>query len=77
MTDRREKLALLRERNPFASSSAGDPWQTQYPDVPSINAQAFDGIAKLLQLKVEDPHCNMSALVLGEVGSGGAAGRHG
>lgn len=64
------QLDLLKQRNPFASSSVGDPWDSHYPHVPSINEQAFDGLCHLMAQKAQDPALNCAALILGEVGSG-------
>ena len=67
---REEALRLLEERNPFASASAGDPWETAYPDVSSINDFAFRGLSRLVAQKARDPALNCAALVLGEAGTG-------
>ena len=64
------QLDILKQRNPFASSSVGDPWDSHYPHVPSINEQAFDGLCHLMAQKVHDPALNCAVLILGEVGSG-------
>jgi Cdc6-like AAA superfamily ATPase len=65
-----EKLEILRWRNPFTSSSVGDPREGIYPDVPSINEHAFKGLCQLIKQKSQNPGLNCGALVLGEVGSG-------
>lgn len=65
-----EKLDILKERNPFTSSSAGDPWEGKYPDVESVNRNAFEGICQLIKQKSADPADNFAGLVLGDVGSG-------
>jgi hypothetical protein len=70
MTGAEATLELLKHRNPFASSSVGDPWDSHYPHVSSINEQAFDGLCHLMAQKVRTPSLNCAALVLGEVGSG-------
>lgn len=70
MSPRSEQLGRLKEFNPFASSSAGNPWEAKYPDVPSINERAFDGVCRLLEHKARDPLENVGGMVLGEVGSG-------
>jgi hypothetical protein len=70
MSTPQEKLERLKEYNPFVSSSAGDPWEGRYADVPSINRAAFNGIFRLLAHKAKAPLENFGALVLGEVGSG-------
>jgi hypothetical protein len=64
------RLDILRRQNPFTSSSVGDPWDHQYPHVPSINARAFDGLCRLIAQKTHDPALNCAGLILGEVGSG-------
>jgi len=65
-----EKLKILRRDNPFTSSSAGNPWETRYPDVVSLNRSTFDGISQLIRQKTREPSHNCAGLVLGEVGSG-------
>jgi hypothetical protein len=70
MMDAEAKLDLLKQRNPFASSSVGDPWDSHYPHVPSINGQAFDGLCHLMAQKAQAPALNCAGLILGEVGSG-------
>ncbi len=68
--DTEAQLDRLKQHNPFASSSVGDPWDHPYPHVSSINEQAFDGLCHLMAQKAHDPALNCAALVLGEVGSG-------
>lgn len=63
-------LDRLRQQNPFASSSVGDPWESHYPHVPSINEPAFQGLCRLIAHKTRDPAFNCAGLILGEVGSG-------
>jgi hypothetical protein len=63
-------LDRLRHQNPFVSSSVGDPWESHYPHVPSINEQAFQGLCHLMAHKTRDPALNCAGLILGEVGSG-------
>ena len=70
MIDTAAQLDRLKQRNPFASSSVGDPWDSRYPHEPSINGQAFDGLCRLVAQKAEAPALNCAALILGEVGSG-------
>ena len=60
----------LRKNNPFVSSSAGDPWDTKYPHVESVNKAALEGICQLIRQKGATPGENIAALVLGEVGQG-------
>ncbi|MFO7973231.1 MAG: hypothetical protein R6V12_01195 [Candidatus Hydrogenedentota bacterium] len=67
MTTPRE---LLREHNPFYSSSAGNPWEDRYPDVESINRQAFEGVLRLVRHKAEHPRDGCGGLVLGGAGAG-------
>jgi hypothetical protein len=70
MTTPEMRLDVLRQRNPFTSSSVGDPWEQQYPHVPAINAPAFDGLCQLITQKTHEPALNCAGLILGEVGSG-------
>lgn len=65
-----ERLILLQERNPFASAWAGDPWEGGYPDVPTINEKAFNGICRLLASKANDLSEGMGGIVVGETGEG-------
>ncbi|MBW2306347.1 MAG: hypothetical protein JRG73_05360 [Deltaproteobacteria bacterium] len=65
-----EKLDILKEKNPFASNSAGDPWAGKYLDVTSINKHAFEGLCRLIGQKTRDPADRFAGLVLGEAGSG-------
>ena len=65
-----EKLSVLEDNNPFTSSSAGDPWETAYPDVTSINMHVFNGIKRLILQKKKNRSLECAGLVLGEVGSG-------
>lgn len=64
------RLDLLKRQNPFASSSVGDPWDSQYPHVPAINERAFQGLCHLMSHKTHTLGLNCAALILGEVGSG-------
>ncbi|KPA18684.1 hypothetical protein MHK_001106 [Candidatus Magnetomorum sp. HK-1] len=66
----RQALKVLKENNPFISSSVGDPWVSRYPNVPDINSHAFEGILSLMGQKSTHPALNCACLVLGEVGSG-------
>ena len=65
-----EKLRILKQNNPFITSSAGDPWKSQISDVPSINHDVFQGITDILDQLSDNPSISTSGLVLGEVGSG-------
>jgi len=65
-----QSVQILWENNPFTSSSVGDPWVSRYPNVPDINAHAFQGILSLMNQKSENPALNCACLILGEVGSG-------
>jgi len=65
-----QPLRILMDNNPFISSSVGDPWVSQYPNVPEINNHAFAGILSLMGQKSEHPALNCACLILGEVGSG-------
>ena len=64
------RLDLLKQQNPFASSSVGDPWDSHYPHVSSINEEAFAGLCHLMAQKTHNPALNCAGLLLGEVGSG-------
>ncbi|MBF0452780.1 MAG: hypothetical protein HQK75_18900 [Candidatus Magnetomorum sp.] len=66
----KQPLHILKENNPFISSSVGDPWVSQYPNVPDINSHAFEGILSLMGQKSVHPALNCACLILGEVGSG-------
>lgn len=61
---------ILLESNPFFSSSTSNPWDDQYPDVPSINGDAFDGVVRLIAHKSANPSDGCAGLVLGEAGAG-------
>lgn len=63
-------LNALEENNPFSSSSAGDPWESAFPHVESINKHPFDGLCRLIRQKRANPALNTAALILGEAGSG-------
>lgn len=68
---KKERLKnILVEKNPFASSSAGDPWDSIYPNVESVNQKAFEGICQLIRQKAANPSESFAGLVLGEVGTG-------
>ncbi len=65
------KIELLKKSNPFSSASSGDPWDSKYPHVESINRKTLKGIYNLIRQKNENPEIsNFAAMVLGEVGSG-------
>jgi len=66
----KQPLKILIERNPFISSSVGDPWVSRYPNVPDINYHAFSGMLSLMGQKSDHPALNCACLILGEVGSG-------
>ncbi len=61
---------ILKDNNPFASSSAGSPWEGRYPDVPGLGDDVFQGITQLIRLKAQNPGAPCSGLVLGDAGSG-------
>lgn len=68
---------ILRNNNPFSSSSAGNPWDGGYPDgtfinpdVTSINEDVYNGILGLVQSLQENPCEPKAVLVLGETGFG-------
>jgi len=64
------RLKILREENPFISSSVGDPRDNRYQDVVSINQHAFEGLASLIRQKKKNPFLPCAGLVFGEIGSG-------
>lgn len=70
MSSSKESLELLKNKNPFTSSSAGDPWQRKYPYVESINGLVMETILNLISRVNQDPNYNCAALILGEAGSG-------
>ena len=45
----------LLENNPFYTNAAANPWENRYPDVESINQEAFIGITRLSQEKSGNP----------------------
>ena len=63
-------LEILKQRQPFASSSVSDPKDHAFPDVPSINAKPYQSIVDLIRMKSQDPSIPYAALVLGEAGFG-------
>lgn len=63
-------IEILKEKQPFASSSAGSPWEGRYPDVPGLGDAVFEGVGQLIQMKAKNPGTPCSGLVLGEAGSG-------
>lgn len=70
MNDNEKKLNILKEENPFTSSSVGDPWEDKYLDVRSINERAFNEVSQLIDQKIKNPALPCAGLVFGEVGSG-------
>jgi len=70
MDSPKQPLNILKENNPFISSSVGDPWVSRYPNVPDINSHASEGILSLMNQKSQHPALNFACLILGEVGSG-------
>ncbi|MBF0451791.1 MAG: hypothetical protein HQK75_13895 [Candidatus Magnetomorum sp.] len=69
MTDK-ERLELLQQKNPFASSSVSDPKEHPFPDVPSINKNVYDALIQLIRFKNQHPSMGLGALILGEAGEG-------
>ncbi|QTA82198.1 Uncharacterized protein dnl_45700 [Desulfonema limicola] len=70
MNDYDKRLDLLKSENPFISSSVGNPWEDKYPDIDSVNAAAFNGLAQLISQKTNNPLLPCAGLVFGETGSG-------
>jgi len=60
----------LKQKNPFISSSIGDPWDDSFTDVPSINQDVYQSILDLIHEKNKKPSLPCAALICGEVGSG-------
>jgi hypothetical protein len=63
----REQLFQI---NPFFSGSAGNPWDNNEPDVPSLNEDAYAHICALIQAQHQNPRTAFAGLVLGEAGMG-------
>jgi len=63
-------LESLRKNNPFASHMAADPWINNFPDIASINRQAFEEIRILIERKATAPQVPLAGLILGEAGAG-------
>ena len=61
---------ILKQKNPFISSSVGDPWDTNFTDVPVINHDVFQSILHLVKEKNLNPGLPCAVLICGEVGSG-------
>ncbi len=64
-----KRLDVLKKRNPFISSSTGDPWDN-YPHVDSINKKAYQGLCSIIEQKKTLNSGGYAGLLLGEVGSG-------
>ncbi|MCP3926629.1 MAG: hypothetical protein GY714_29055 [Desulfobacterales bacterium] len=64
-----KRLDILKKRNPFISSSTGDPWDN-YPHVDSINKRPYQGLCSLIEQKKTCNSGGYAGLLLGEVGSG-------
>lgn len=63
-------VQTLKDHNPFFSSSSSKPWDNQFPDVPSINREAFEGIMRLIREKSQHPRDPLAGVVFGETGMG-------
>ena len=63
-------LESLREKNPFISGMAAEPWFNNSPDIDTINQQAFKGILNLIKSKAAHPRTPLAGTVLGEAGEG-------
>lgn len=70
MKNNEEKLAVLRDHNPFVSSSVGNPREHSFPDILSVNEAAFQGLSRLIRQKSGRPALPCAGLVFGETGSG-------
>ena len=60
----------LRQKNPFLSGVAGNPWNDTSPDVFSLNKEAYEAVCDLIRGKNENPRIPMAGLILGEAGMG-------
>ena len=63
-------LQSLQKRNLFCSGVASEPWFGTFPDVESINRQAFEEIFNLIKTKAASPRMPLAATILGEAGQG-------
>lgn len=60
----------LAANNPFASSTAPNPWDNANPDLDSLNRAVVDHIDQLLKTKRKTPAEPLAGVVLGEAGAG-------
>ena len=63
-------IEVLREKNPFSTTMAPEPWANRDPDITSINRQPFEEICTLIKRKAMSPRVPLAGLVLGEAGEG-------
>ena len=63
-------LESLRQKNPFASNAAADPWFNGFPDIAAINRRAFEEIRTLIERKSVHPRMSLAGMILGEAGEG-------
>ena len=69
MTDS-QYLEILKEKQPFVSSSVSDPKDHIFPDVPSINSDVYHSLINLIRNKSQHPSMPLAAVVQGEAGDG-------
>jgi GTPase SAR1 family protein len=65
-----KNLDILKQRQPFVSSSVSDPKDHMFPDVPTINGKVYRSVIDLIRMKRQNPSVPLAALVLGEAGYG-------
>jgi len=65
-----DPIRALKDHNPFFSSSSSKPWDNQFPDVTSINRDAFEGVMRLINEKSQHPRDPLAGIVFGETGFG-------
>jgi Cdc6-like AAA superfamily ATPase len=65
-----KNINILKQRQPFVSSSVSDPKDHIFPDVPAINGKVYQSVIDLVRMKSHNPSIPLAALVLGEAGYG-------
>ena len=63
-------LKLIRENNPFMSSSSPLPWDNKNPDLPQLNREISEEIEQLMRHKRREPDLPLVGVIFGEAGSG-------
>ena len=70
MKSRDQICGAIRNNNPFASHSAGDPRDFRFPDVPEVDRDVFNALIGIIAQKRNHPDMTCAAAVVGEAGSG-------